>query len=83
MGLQDLFFKMGEPFDSPKAREISKKISEEIYYHALQTSCELSIKYGPHETFQQTRAAKGELQFDSWGIVPEDMKRWEELRRKN
>lgn len=82
MGLQDLFFKMGVPFDAPEARAISKKVAEEIYYHALKTSCELAEKSGPHAAFKETRAAKGELQFDSWGVIPEDMKRWEELRRK-
>ncbi|MCB0342657.1 MAG: ribonucleoside-diphosphate reductase subunit alpha [Pseudobdellovibrionaceae bacterium] len=82
MGLQDVFFKMGIPFDSPEAKRLSAKISEEIYYTALKTSCELAEKFGPHETFAQTRAAEGELQFDSWGVVPEDMERWEKLRRK-
>ncbi len=82
MGLQDLFFKMEVPFDSPEAQAISKKISEEIYYNALLTSCGLAEKHGPHENFKETRAAKGDLQFDHWGVVPEDMKRWEELRRK-
>ncbi len=82
MGLQDLFFKMDVPFDSQPAQEISAQISECIYYNALKTSCELAEKYGPHEAFPLTRAAKGELQFDSWGVVPEDMERWEKLRRK-
>jgi len=82
MGLQDLFFKMEVPFDSPEAKAISKKISEEIYYNALLTSCALAEKDGPHESFKETRAAKGDLQFDHWNVVPEDMKRWEELRRK-
>jgi ribonucleoside-diphosphate reductase alpha chain len=82
MGLQDVFFKMDIPFDSPEARKLSKEISETIYYNALKRSCELAEKYGPHETFPLTRAAKGELQFDSWGVVPEDMEKWEKLRRK-
>lgn len=82
MGLQDVFFQMGIPFDSPEAQKLSAKISEEIYYNALTTSADLAEKHGPHETFKQTRAAKGELQFDSWGIVPEDMERWETLRRR-
>ncbi len=82
MGLQDLFFKMEVPFDSPEAQAISKKISEEVYYNALKTSCALAEKSGPHESFQETRAAEGVFQFDHWGVVPEDMKRWEELRRR-
>lgn len=82
MGLQDLFFKLNLPFDSEQAMNLSRKIQEEIYYHALRTSCALAEKYGPHETFAETRAALGELQFDHWGVVPEDMERWEKLRRK-
>lgn len=82
MGLQDLFFKMGVAFDSSEARAISKKIQEEIYYHALKTSCALAEEHGPHEAFKETRVAEGQLQFDLWGVVPEDMDRWEKLRRK-
>lgn len=82
MGLQDVFFKMDKPFDSPDALKISTQIQECIYYNALKTSCELAEKNGPHEAFSQTRAARGELQFDSWGVVPEDMEKWEKLRRK-
>lgn len=82
MGLQDVFFKMDLPFDSPAAMKISTQIQECIYYNALKTSCELAEKSGPHEAFSQTRAARGELQFDSWGVTPDDMEKWEKLRRK-
>jgi ribonucleoside-diphosphate reductase alpha chain len=82
MGLQDAFFKLGMPFDSKEALELSTKIQEEIYYHALKTSCALAEKNGPHPSFKETRAAEGNLQFDLWGVVPEDMERWEKLRRK-
>lgn len=82
MGLQDVFFRMHVPFDSAEAMKLSTDIQETIYYHALKTSCELAEKYGPHETFPLTRAAKGELQFDNWGVIPQDMEKWEKLRRK-
>jgi ribonucleoside-diphosphate reductase alpha chain len=82
MGLQDVFFRLDLPFDAPEAQKLSTEIQEVIYYNALKTSCELAEKHGPHETFPLTRAAQGELQFDSWGVVPEDMEKWEKLRRK-
>src|SRR5262249_15353342 len=82
MGLQDVFFKLGMAFDSPEALQLSNKIQEEIYYTALRTSCALAEKAGPHPAFAETKAAQGVLQFDLWGIVPEDMERWEKLRRK-
>ncbi|HYE74150.1 MAG TPA: ribonucleoside-diphosphate reductase subunit alpha, partial [Blastocatellia bacterium] len=82
MGLQDVFFQLRLPFDSPEARNLSKKIQEEIYFHALSTSCELAGQYGPHAAFTETRAAQGHLQFDLWGVVPEDTVRWNELRER-
>jgi ribonucleoside-diphosphate reductase alpha chain len=82
MGLQDVFFQLRLPFDSEKAKQISKKIQEEIYYNALLTSVELAEKKGPHTNFNETRAAQGLLQFDLWGIQPNDNKRWEELRTR-
>ena len=82
MGLQDVFFKMQIPFDSDKAREISARISEEIYYNALWSSTELAELNGPHETYALTRASQGDLQFDLWGVEPTDKERWEDLRNR-
>jgi ribonucleoside-diphosphate reductase alpha chain len=82
MGLQDTFFKLRLPFDSEEAKKLSKKIQEEIYFHAVSTSCELAEKLGPHENFNETRAAKGQLQFDLWGVEPSDKERWQKLREK-
>ena len=70
MGLQDLFFKLGLPFDSKKALAISSRVQEEIYYNAVLTSVELAEKYGAHEGFEETKAAQGILQFDLWGVTP-------------
>lgn len=81
MGLQDAFFKLGLTFDSPEALTLSNKIQEEIYYHSLVASLELAKKDGAHKNFPQTRAAKGQLQFDLWNIKPTDMKRWEKLKQ--
>jgi ribonucleoside-diphosphate reductase alpha chain len=82
MGLQDVFFKMRLPFDSDAARALSRRISEEIYFHALRTSCELARDHGAHAAFAETRAAQGELQFDAWNIVPENSQRWNQLREE-
>lgn len=82
MGLQDLLFKMEIPFESEEARELTRKIHEEIYYHALSSSCDLAEKYGPHEKFSETRASKGDLQFDLWNITPPDAKRWDKLKAR-
>ena len=82
MGLQDVFFQMGLVFDSDAAREVSAKIQEEIYFSALIASCDLAIEKGRHAAFGETRASKGKLQLDLWGVAPEDEKRWDELREK-
>ncbi|MBC6415240.1 MAG: ribonucleoside-diphosphate reductase subunit alpha [Bdellovibrionales bacterium] len=80
MGLQDLFFKMQIPFESPEAFKLTKKIQEEIYYHALSTSCDLAKKYSPHKKFSETRASQGHLQFDLWNFTPKDQNRWDKLK---
>lgn len=80
MGLQDLFFQLRLPFDSPEARALSKRIQEDIYFHALETTVGLAEEFGPHDNFQETRAAKGQFQFELWGVQPEVRERWDELR---
>jgi ribonucleoside-diphosphate reductase alpha chain len=62
MGLQDTLFKLRLPFGSPEAQELSAKISEHIYYHALKASSELAEKKGAFENFKDSRYADGELQ---------------------
>ena len=57
MGLQDVFFRLGLPFDSSDAKEISTGFAEEIYLTALETSADLAAGAGAHPTYVQTRAA--------------------------
>jgi ribonucleoside-diphosphate reductase alpha chain len=80
MGLQDVFFQMRLPFDAPEARVLSKRISEDVYFHALSASAELAQEKGRHPAFDETRAARGKLQFDAWGVTPDDAERWNLLR---
>ena len=82
MGLQDVFFRLRLPFDGAEARKLSAKIAETIYFHALETSCELAEERGRHPSFADTRAADGELQFDAWDVVPELAERWDALRER-
>lgn len=91
MGLQDVFFQLRLPFDSVQARALSQRISEEIYFWALTTSSDLAEEKGAHPAFHETRAAKGQLQFDAWGVTPHgtgpnatdaDVNRWGSLRER-
>ncbi|MGI4853553.1 MAG: ribonucleoside-diphosphate reductase subunit alpha [Janthinobacterium lividum] len=82
MGLQDVFFQMRLAFDSPEAQALSTKIQEEIYYYAMLATTELAEKNGQHTSFQDTRLAKGQFQFDLWNITPSEPARWEALRQR-
>ncbi|HMS25423.1 MAG TPA: ribonucleoside-diphosphate reductase subunit alpha [Acidimicrobiia bacterium] len=83
MGLQDVFFQLQIPFDSEEAKQISARISEEIYYNALVRSIELAEEFGAHAAFSETRAAQGKFQFDLWeDATPQDPQRFEDLRER-
>ena len=82
MGLQDVFFALGLPFDSDEARELSTRISEEIYLTALEVSCELAERHGPHPSYDETRAAAGVLQPDLWDVTGTQTERWAALRAR-
>ena len=82
MGLQDVFFALRMPFDSPQAARLSTRIAEEIYLSALEVSCDLAQRDGPHPAYGDTRAARGQLQPDLWGVTPTQAARWEQLRTR-
>ncbi len=82
MGLQDVFFQMRLPFDSPQALELSTRIQEEIYLSALEASCDLAEKLGAHPNFAETRAAQGVLQPDLWKVTAKNTARLDALREK-
>jgi ribonucleoside-diphosphate reductase alpha subunit len=69
-GLADVFMMLGLPFDSPAARELNTHIFTHIYFAALQESCELAVDEGTYETFRDSPADKGILQYDMWGAQP-------------
>ena len=80
MGLQDVFFKLRLAFDCDEAIQLSTRISEEIYFHALTASNGLAAQHGPHGGWEESRAAQGLLQFDLWGVTPTDVARWDSLK---
>lgn len=69
-GLQDLYFKLRLPFISDEAAKVNREIFSFIYYHALKTSVEIAKVSGRFPAFDQTKTAKGLLQFDLWGVEP-------------
>ncbi|MDF2732525.1 MAG: ribonucleoside-diphosphate reductase subunit alpha, partial [Desertimonas sp.] len=82
MGLQDVFFRMRLPFDSAEARDLSRRIAEEIYFSALSASCDIAAVAGPHAAFADTRLAGGAFQFELAGHQPVDPDRWDALRTR-
>jgi len=83
MGLQDAFFKMHIPFDSDEAKKLSSKISETIYYQALQASMKIAQEQGPFPAFKDSRYADGQLQVqlaqDLQPEMPELNHNWEDM----
>jgi ribonucleoside-diphosphate reductase alpha chain len=82
MGLQDAFFTLRLPFDSPEARELSTRVQEEIFLTALEASAGLAEHFGAHPAYPQTRAAGGQLHPQLWGVQPTQTERWAALRSR-
>jgi ribonucleoside-diphosphate reductase alpha chain len=83
MGLADVFFRMRLAFDSPEALALSTRIAEEIALAAYGESAALAATYGPHPSFDQTRAARGVLHPDHWpDAEPVHRAEWETLRTR-
>lgn len=62
MGLQDALFKMRLPFSGLAAKQLSNRISETIYYHALEESMKLAAGAGSFPGFKESRYVDGHLQ---------------------
>jgi ribonucleoside-diphosphate reductase alpha chain len=82
MGLQDVFFTLRLAFDSDEAMELSTRLAEDVYLTALETSVDLAAAAGAHPAYAETRAARGKLQPDLWGVTPTQTARWDALREK-
>ena len=59
-------------FRSDEAKQLNAAIFETIYHAALEASTELAEKDGPYQSFQGSPTSQGILQFDLWGLKPED-----------
>lgn len=83
MGLQDVFFRLRLPFDSPEARELSTRISERIMLAAYEASADLAERHGPHQAWPATRTARGVLHPDHYpNAEPRWADRWAALRTR-
>ncbi|MFF4756032.1 ribonucleoside-diphosphate reductase subunit alpha [Streptomyces sp. NPDC002514] len=96
MGLQDVFFQLRLPFDSPAARELSTRIAERIMLAAYEASADLAERpqapatssgaggtpIGPLPAWEKTRTARGVLHPDHYGVTPAWPERWAALRER-
>ncbi|MGW5331515.1 ribonucleoside-diphosphate reductase subunit alpha [Streptomyces bauhiniae] len=82
MGLQDVFFKLRIPFDSPEAKALSTKIAERIMLASYEASADLAERDGPLPAWEQTRTAQGVLHPDHYGVELTWPERWAALRAR-
>ncbi|MFE9408260.1 ribonucleoside-diphosphate reductase subunit alpha [Streptomyces sp. NPDC006704] len=82
MGLQDVFFKLRLPFDSPEARALSTKLSERIMLTAYEASADLAERSGPLPAWDKTRTARGVLHPDHYDVELNWPERWAALRER-
>ncbi|OEJ94472.1 ribonucleoside-diphosphate reductase subunit alpha [Streptomyces thermolilacinus] len=82
MGLQDVFFKLRLPFDSPEARALSTRIAERIMLAAYEASADLAERSGPLPAWDKTRTARGVLHPDHYDVELTWPERWAALRER-
>ncbi|MFZ4234678.1 ribonucleoside-diphosphate reductase subunit alpha [Streptomyces murinus] len=82
MGLQDVFFQLRLPFDSPEAKALSTKIAERIMLAAYEASADLAERSGPLPAWEQTRTARGVLHPDHYDVEETWPERWAALRTR-
>ncbi|MET8579437.1 ribonucleoside-diphosphate reductase subunit alpha [Streptomyces collinus] len=82
MGLQDVFFKLRLPFDSPEARALSTRIAERIMLAAYEASADLAERNGPLPAWEKTRTARGVLHPDHYDVALTWPERWAALRER-
>ncbi|WP_053847908.1 ribonucleoside-diphosphate reductase subunit alpha [Streptomyces sp. NRRL B-24085] len=82
MGLQDVFFQLRLPFDSPEAKALSTRIAERIMLAAYEASADLAERNGPLPAWEKTRTAQGVLHPDHYATDLAWPERWAALRER-
>ncbi|MET7887764.1 ribonucleoside-diphosphate reductase subunit alpha [Streptomyces avermitilis] len=82
MGLQDVFFKLRLPLDSPEAKALSTRIAERIMLAAYEASADLAERNGPLPAWEKTRTARGVLHPDHFDVELTWPERWAALRER-
>ncbi|MEV2213180.1 ribonucleoside-diphosphate reductase subunit alpha [Streptomyces sp. NPDC050997] len=82
MGLQDVFFRLRLPFDSPEAKALSTRIAERVMLAAYEASADLAERSGPLPAWEKTRTARGVLHPDHYDAELAWPERWAALRAR-
>ncbi|WP_369193774.1 ribonucleoside-diphosphate reductase subunit alpha [Streptomyces djakartensis] len=82
MGLQDVFFQLRLPFDSPEAKALSTRIAERVMLAAYEASADLAEHSGPLPAWEKTRTARGVLHPDHYDVDLTWPERWAALRER-
>ncbi|MGW1162329.1 ribonucleoside-diphosphate reductase subunit alpha [Streptomyces sp. NPDC002519] len=82
MGLQDVFFQLRLPFDSPEAKALSTRIAERIMLAAYEASADLAERSGRLPAWDRTRTARGVLHPDHYDTELTWPERWAALRER-
>lgn len=82
-GLADVFamFKVGWE-NNVTSKDLNRRISETMYYAAVEASHELALERGSYSAFEGSPYSKGILQYHLWNSKPVTSFDWEGLSQK-
>ncbi len=83
MGFQDVLYKMGVSFDSPKALEIADELMEFISYNAILTSSELAKEREPYKSYSGSKWSRNLLPQDTIDLLENERSMKIEVSRTN
>jgi ribonucleotide reductase alpha subunit len=65
-GLADVFALLRLPWESVEAADVNQRIFENMYFAAVESSCEIAEIQGPYSTFLGSPMSQGLFQYDLW-----------------
>jgi ribonucleoside-diphosphate reductase alpha chain len=72
MGLQDVLYLRGIPFDSPEAVEANDEIMEAIAYYAYSASSDLAAERGSYSSFHGSKWQRGLMPLDTLELLEKE-----------
>ena len=72
VGMADMFLKMRMVFGSENSQEVNEKIAEQMYWSAVNASCELAREKERYITFYNSPLANGIFHFEMWQKTMEE-----------